>query len=136
MLESIWISFSFCGTSVKHDQEQVPHLQTSNCSTTSRTDSLNLGHEDKARSPFRIYKTEDRQMLERPTELRAEERFATSLPTLPWALPKRGHIPQSHTSRCSNASQETNLTEITAGLHFLLFSLIFTVKSSSGSRPK
>lgn len=49
---------------------------------------------------------------------------------------KRGHIPQSHASRCSNVSKETNLTEITAGLYFLLLGLTLTVKSSSGSRPK
>lgn len=33
---------------------------------------------------------------------------------------QKGHIPQIHASKCSNASKQTNLTEITAGLHFLL----------------
>lgn len=75
-------------------------------------------------------------MSERQTELRAEEGLAISHPTPPRALPKRGHVPQSHASRCSNVSKETSLTEITAGLHFLLLGLTLTLKSSSGSRPK
>lgn len=69
-------------------------------------------------------------------QIRAEEELAISHPTPPQALPKRGHIPQHHASRCSNVSNEINLTAITAGLHFLLLGLTLTVKSSSGSRPK
>lgn len=75
-------------------------------------------------------------MSERQTELRAKEELAISHPTPPQALPKRSHVPQSHASRCSNVSKETNLTETTAGLHFLLLGSTLTVKSYSGSRPK
>jgi len=72
-------------------------------------------------------------MSEKQTEVTAEHGLTIAHPTPPRALP---NIPQSHTSRCSNVSKETNLTEITAALHFIRLGLILTVKSSSGSRSK